>query len=126
MCEPGSRAHRGTWDSGKTVTPTEGLGRPSVILLPMPSHNAGPPSLMLLECSQRGLRWALLIPLATTGAVVWPDVDVKPVATFRSEPEAVAAFRALDARLAGEGRRARGIMVSDTADVRRGSVLALD
>ena len=81
---------------------------------------------MLLECSQRGLRWALLIPVATTGAVWWPEVDVRPVATFTSEAEAVAAFRTLDARLAREGRRARGIAVSESADPSRGKVLARD
>lgn len=81
---------------------------------------------MLLECTQRGLRWALLIPITTTGAVWWPDVDVRPIATFTSEPEAVAAFRALDARLAREGRRARGIAVSEHADPSLGSVLARD
>jgi hypothetical protein len=53
---------------------------------------------MLFECSQRSMRWGLLLPVEA-GAPEWRGVDVRALAVYPREPEGVEALRELERKL---------------------------
>jgi hypothetical protein len=80
--------------------------RPSQRAANMPSAASivAPMRVMLYECSQRSLRWGLLLP-TDASAPNWQGVEVSALSVHACESDGVAALRRLEIALDRSGNR---------------------